>query len=254
MNPSRLAGRVVIVTGAGHGLGRAYAHHLAGEGAHVAVVDIAPEAARDVAGAIGDRADAYVADVTDRSAMDAVVAALCVRFGRVDGLVNNAGGALVPAQAFDRISPDAWAQVLAVNLTGQWICACAVADVMRRAKYGKIVNVSSATVARGEPVGLAPYIAAKAGVVGLTRALARELGPANVCVNAVAPGYVPVDTPKAVHSPDAAEALRRRMIAEQCLPRTETPEDLCGLVAFLCSAESDFVTGQVINVDGGWTS
>lgn len=254
--PGRMAGRVAVVTGAGQGLGRAYAARLAGAGALVAVVDVAGDAARATASAITERSGREVtgheADVTDEQQVADVVGAVVERWGRIDALVNNAGGALFPTAPFDSFSRADWGRVLDVNLTGQWICAAAVVPYMRAAGYGKIVGVSSTTVSKGGPVGLAPYTAAKAGVIGLTRALARELGPAGIRVNAIAPGYVPVDTPKDVHSPEAAQALRKQVVAEQCLPVLGTPEDLGPVVEFLCSADSDFLTGQVLNVDGGW--
>lgn len=249
-----LADRVVIVTGAAHGLGRAYAARLADAGARVAVADIAGDPAREAAAAIArpDRAVAHEVDVTDEEQVTATVAAVLDRWGRIDALVNNAGGALLPTAPFDTFTRAEWARIIDTNLTAAWLCTAAVAPTMRAAGYGKIVNVSSTTVTRGGPPGMAPYIAAKAGVVGLTRALARELGGAGIRVNAIAPGYVPVDTPKVVHSPAAARSLRERMAAEQCLPVTATPADLAGTVEYLCSADSDFVTGQVVNVDGGW--
>lgn len=255
--PVSAAERVAIVTGGGQGLGRAYATRLAGAGTRVAVVDIAGDAARSAAEAItaavgADRASAHEADVTDADQVGAFVRAVVERWGRIDALVNNAGGALLPSAPFDSFSRADWTRVLDVNLTGQWLCAAAVVPHMRAAGHGKIVNVSSTMVAKGVPVGLAPYVAAKAGVVGLTRALARELGPAGIRVNAIAPGYIPVETRKTVHTPQAARALRERMTAEQCLPVVGVPDDLCGAVAFLCSPDSDFITGQVVNVDGGW--
>lgn len=285
-----LTDRVAVVTGAANGLGRAYATRLAAAGAHVVIVDIAGDAAHAAAAAIagniaadaadpvtanasgtatgtldGTRAavmsvaapaagtvEAYQADVTDADQVARVVTDVVTRWGRIDALVNNAGGALLPSAPFDAFDQSQWARILDVNLTAQWLCAAAVVPHMRRAGYGKIVNVSSTTVSRGGPIGLAPYIAAKAGVVGLTRALARELGPDGIRVNAIAPGYIPVDTPKDVHTPEAAAALRARMVAEQCLPTLGTPEDLSPVVEFLCSTASDFITGQVLNADAGW--
>ncbi|TYK51001.1 SDR family oxidoreductase [Actinomadura decatromicini] len=251
------AERVAIVTGGGQGLGRAYAARLARAGNRVAVVDVAGDAARAAAEAIAadvgaDRVSAHEADVTDEERVGAFVGAVVERWGRIDALVNNAGGALLPSAPFDSFDRADWTRVLDVNLTGQWLCARAVVPHMRAAGHGKIVNVSSTMVSKGLPVGLAPYVAAKAGVVGLTRALARELGPDGIRVNAIAPGYIPVETRKTVHTPQAATALRERMKAEQCLPVVGVPDDLCGAVAFLCSPASDFITGQVVNVDGGW--
>ncbi|WP_165978284.1 SDR family NAD(P)-dependent oxidoreductase [Actinomadura darangshiensis] len=252
------AERVAIVTGAGQGLGRAYAARLAEAGTRVAVVDIAGDAARSAAEAIAavagaGRVTAHEADVTDAEQVGAFVGAVADRWGRVDALVNNAGGALLPTAPFDSFSRAEWTRVLDVNLTGQWLCATAVVPHMRAAGYGKIVNVTSTMVAKGLPAGLAPYVTAKAGVVGLTRALSRELGPDGIRVNAIAPGYIPVETRKTVHTPEAALALRERMKSEQCLPVVGVPDDLSGAVVFLCSPDSDFITGQVVNVDGGWT-
>jgi 3-oxoacyl-[acyl-carrier protein] reductase len=252
----RLAGRVAIVTGGAQGLGRAFATRLAEAGAGVAVADIlggsAGEAAAQIAAGTGASVTAYTTDVTDEDQVAAMVADVLEAFGRIDVLLNNAGGALFPSAPFETFDRDRWSRVLDVNLTGQWLCARAVVPHLRRQRSGKIINVTSTMVGRGYPVGLTPYIAAKAGVVGLTRALAHELGPDGITVNALAPGYTPVSTRKTVHSTDAAARLRERMIAEQCLPRTETPQDMCGTVEFLASADSDFVTGQVFNVDGGW--
>jgi 3-oxoacyl-[acyl-carrier protein] reductase len=256
MAEGRLTGRVAVVTGAGQGLGRAFATRLAEAGAGVAVVDVLDEPARDaaeeIAAGTGARVTAHTTDVTDEDQVAAMVAEVLDAFGRIDVLLNNAGGALYPSAPFETFDRERWSRVLDVNLTAQWLCARAVVPHLRAQHYGKIINLTSTMVGRGYPVGLTPYIAAKAGVVGLTRALAHELGPDGITVNALAPGYTPVATPKAVHSSDAAVRLRERMIAEQCLPRTETPQDMCGTVEFLASADSDFVTGQVFNVDGGW--
>lgn len=256
MTPA-LTGRTVIVTGAGQGLGRAYAERLAECGANVAVADIDTAAATEAADAIAAggaqrNVAAYTVDVADGEQVDRLVAQVLERFASVQVLVNNAGGALLPAAPFESFTREQWTRVLDVNLTGQWLCSRAVVPQMKSAGYGKIVNISSTMASRGYPVGLTPYIAAKAGVVGLTRALAQELGPFGITVNAVAPGYTPVSTRKGVHSDDAAARLRARMVGEQCLKRLERPQDLCGAVAFLASADSDFVTGQVLNVDGGW--
>lgn len=255
---TRLEGRVAIVTGGAQGLGLEYADRLLRAGARVAVVDVAHEAAVVAAAELGrrcgeDRVLAHTCDVSDETAVAAMVQLVTDSWSGPLILVNNAGGALLPSAPVESFSRAEWDRVLAVNLSGAWLCAKAVVPSMRADGYGKIVNITSTMVSKGWPVGLAPYIAAKAGVVGLTRALAKELGPDGIRVNAIAPGYVPVVTKKAVHKPDAAAALRERIAGEQCLPRTQVPADLAGPIEFLSSADSDFVTGQVLNVDGGWT-
>jgi 3-oxoacyl-[acyl-carrier protein] reductase len=246
----RLSNRVAIVTGAAHGLGSAYAARLVAAGARVAIVDINGDGAESVASALG--ALAFRADVTDADAIAAVAAEVASRWGGIDALVNNAGGALYPTAPAEAFTREQWTRVIDVNLTSTWICSMAVLPYMRAARYGKIVNVSSTTVSKGTPLGLAPYIAAKSGIVGLTRALARELGPDGIRMNAIAPGFVPIEKPDAVHTPEAAARLKERIAAEQCVPVTLVPDDLAGTVEYLCSPDSDAVTGQVINIDAGW--
>jgi 3-oxoacyl-[acyl-carrier protein] reductase len=254
---NRLSNRVAIVTGAAHGLGSAYAARLIEAGAKVAIVDINGDGADSVAGALGekhgaDRVCAFCADVTDSEAIAAMAAAVAERWGGIDALVNNAGGGLYPTAPAETFTREQWTRVIDVNLTSTWICSMAVLPYMRAARYGKIVNVSSTMVRKGTPLGLVPYIAAKSGIVGLTRALARELGPDGIRMNAIAPGYVPISKPDAVHTPEAAALLQARIAAEQCIPVTLVPDNLAGTVEYLCSADSDFVTGQVINIDAGW--
>lgn len=256
MTSGPLEGTVALVTGGGQGLGRAYALRLACDGARLAVLDVVREAAESVASELcqsGADAAAFQADVAREGDVERGVEQVLERFGVVDVLVNNAGGAFYPTAPFETFTEAQWDHVVDVNLKGQWLCARAVVPGMKERRRGRIVNITSTVVHRGYPQGLTPYLAAKAGAIGLTRALAQELGPWGITVNAVAPGYTPVPTPKTVHLGDAAETLRQRMIDEQCLKRSETPEDLADVIAFLASDGARFITGQVINVDGGWT-
>ncbi len=213
-----LEGRVAIVTGGAQGLGLGYAERLVGAGARVAVVDVDEEAATAAATGLArlgaaDRVLVHTCDVRDESAVTEMAQRVTETWSGPLILINNAGGALLPSGPMEGFSRAEWDRVLGVNLSGAWLCAKAVVPRMRSEQYGKIVNITSTMVSKGWPVGLVPYIAAKAGVVGLTRALARELGPDGIRVNAVAPGYVPVATKKTVHRPETAAALRERIAA-----------------------------------------
>lgn len=245
--PGRLAGRVCVVTGAGQGLGRAFAQRLADDGASVAVADVNVEAAKQVAAQIGSHALPVAVDVADEQAVDAAFAEIVDRFGTVDVLVNNASlfSTLAMRDAVDITSAE-WDTVMAVNVRGTFLCARRAIPVMRAAGHGKIVNISSSTVFLGRPQ-YCHYVTSKAAVIGLTRALASELGPDNITVNAVAPGSTETEVPRETVTPEQAG----RIVAAQALHRRETPADLVGTVAFLASSDSDFITGQTIVVDGG---
>lgn len=250
-----LDGMVVVVTGAGRGLGRAYAMDLAARNATVVAASLHRSSAVDTADEItsrGGRADAYGVDVTDEDGLADMVADVLERHGRIDVLVNNAGGAMAPPRPAEEIARDDWNRALSVNLTGTWLAAKAVIPAMKSARRGTLINVSSTTTKRAFPLGLAPYIAAKAGVEGLTRALARELGPFGVTVNAVSPGLVLMDKAERSAHPEMLIEIAERVRSEQCVPRAQTTDDLCGAVAFLASREAAFITGQVVDVDGGW--
>jgi 3-oxoacyl-[acyl-carrier protein] reductase len=254
----RLHDRVALVTGGGNGMGRAYCERLAAEGARVAVADVDLTAAAAAAGALGpDAALAVDLDVRDEASVAHAVEAVVRRWGRIDVLVNNAGGGVRPAAPLSDTSLEHWNANLALNLTGCFLMCRAVIPVMRGQGYGKIVNVTSASVLTGVAVtlflppdrrhNLVPYLAAKAGVIGLTRALARELGEAGIRVNAVAPGYTLTERSKRLMDEDALAQVVRR----QSLPRPGAPEDPVGAVLFLASADSDFMTGQTLCIDGG---
>ncbi len=233
----RLSG-VVIVTGAATGLGAVYCRELRSAGYTVVGADVAPVADVDF--------DVTV-DVTDRAATERLADTVLERFGRIDALVNNAAVySTIVKKPFEEIADDEWARVFDVNVKGAWLCARAVAPAMRRQGRGKIVNVSSMTVPTAPP-GFAHYVASKAAIVGLTRALARELGADGICVNTLTPDYIAFDRDYDNRQPEIAAALA----AQRVFAREQTPEDMIGALLFLVGPGSDFVTGQNIWVNGG---
>ncbi|MFQ5849634.1 MAG: SDR family NAD(P)-dependent oxidoreductase [Candidatus Binatia bacterium] len=247
----RLDDKVIIVTGGGVGIGRAYSKGLAKEGAMVIVADIQVEAARQVADDItksGGDALPVAVDVTSPEKTREMADATLKRYGRIDVLVNNAGiYTALKKKPFMEIPADEWDRVMAVNVKGLFLCAQAVYPAMKKQGKGKIINISSGTVLGGTPY-FVHYVASKAGVIGFTRALARELGPDNIAVNAITPGLT-ISGPQqeGVMTPEQREDRRRR----RCFQRDQFPEDLVGTVIFLSSEDSNFITGQTINVDGG---
>lgn len=251
-NPSslRLQGRVAIVTGAAQGIGARYAAALAAEGAALVcadVIDAEPVAAQ--IRAAGGRALALRADVSSAESVRQMAAASVEAFGRIDVLINNAGlFANLAMKPFEQIDAAEWDRVMAVNVRGPFECAKAVLPQMRAQGYGKIVNIASATVFKGSPM-LLHYVTSKGAVVAMTRSLARELGDAGIRVNTLAPGLTASENTLA--NPAWQGAVGANNIASRAIKRELTPEDLCGTLVYLASAESDFVTGQVIVVDGG---
>ncbi len=245
-----LDGFTTIVTGAAQGIGAAYARGLAAEGANVVVNDI-DDPASVVAGitAEGGQATGIVADITDEAQVGDMVARTVETYGRIDGLINNAAlfGKL-KRKRFEDIDAGEFDAVMRVNVRGTWQVSRAVVPVMRKQQFGKIVNIASGTAFKGTPMHI-HYVTSKGAVIAFSRALAREVGDDNICVNTIAPGLT---TSEAVltngeFGPEHIDAN----ISGRCIKRAETPEDLVGTAIFLLSHESDFITGQVLCVDGG---
>ena len=243
---NRLNGKVALVTGAAQGLGAAFARALAAAGAKVAVCDVRdPQPVVEAIRAAGGTALGAIVDITSSAAVGAFVAETVRTFGGVHVLVNNAAyeGSPKPKPILEITSED-WDRTMAVNTRGAFECVKAVLPAMRRQGYGKIVNLTSSLAFRGA-VGMLPYVTSKGAVLGMTRALARELGPDNIAVNAIAPGRTMSEAAIAKGSDGGAAVARRAM------QRDEHPDDLIGTLLFLASPASDFVTGQTIVVDGG---
>lgn len=244
-----LENKVAIVTGAAQGIGAAYAKGLAAAGAKLCVCDIIPLDAvvADIKAAGGEVISQHC-DITDAKQVEDLVANTEKAFGRVDILVNNAAlFAKLPLKPFTEISSDEWDLVMKINTRGVFECVKAVTPVMRRLKYGKIINITSSGVMKGIPM-LLHYIASKAAVIGMTRSLARELGADNICVNVLAPGLTMSEDVKAN---EAYSVSRQLNVASRAIKREQEPEDLVGTVVYLASPASDFMTGQTMLVDGG---
>jgi len=244
-----LDGKVAVVTGGGGGLGEGICAGLAAAGAAVAAVDVDLEKARRVERLVagrGGRCVAVEADVSSRRSVERMAERVAGELGGIDILVNNA--AIYPLRPWTEIDEEEWDRVLAVNIKGYFLCARAAYPYMRERGGGRIINVASITFFIGW-AGFLDYVSSKGAVVGFTRTLAREVGPEGITVNAVSPGAFPTDAER-VH-PDQ-EALNRRILDAQCIKRRGKPEDVGNLVTFLASEEASFITGQTIEIDGGW--
>ena len=244
-----LDGRVVIVTGGAKGIGRAYCRALAEHGATVVVADLSDaDATVDELVSLGAEAMQVRTDVSDVAQTEEMAATAVERYGRIDGLVNNAGFFMEAARVLmEDIAPDEWDQCFAVNVKGTWLCSRAVTPTMKAQGSGKIVNISSTTVNDGT-LRFLHYVSSKSAIVGLTRAMARELGPYGIAVNTITPDYIP---PQRGIRERAAPEVDVAIRARRAFSRTQVPEDLVGTLIYLMSPMSDFVTGQNIFVNGG---
>ncbi len=250
---ARLAGRVALVTGGAKGIGQHYCAALAAEGAHVMIADIADgaELARELIARHGAEAAAStIADVSEEAAVKAMVATTLARFGRIDVLVNNAAlFAVLQEQPIGEIEVAVWDRVMATNVRGLFLVCRNVVPIMAAQGYGKIINIGSGSTFRGMP-HMVHYVTSKGAVTAFTRALSREVGGKGIRVNTLAPGFTLSDTLVA-SNPGHVQSARQNAIDRRALKRDQHPADLLGALVFLAAADSDFITGQTIAVDGG---
>ena len=243
--------QVVILTGAGLGIGAGYSRFLAAQGARVLMADIDETKVTSLAAEIekvGGQVIALRVDVTSQADTERMAAVALKTFGRIDGLINNAAlfSALLPKRSTLDIDVAAWDRVMAVNIRGPFLCCRAVLPQMVKQKSGSIINISSNTVLSGV-TGLLHYVTSKSSQVGFTRSLAREFGPDGIRVNVIMPGLVETEGVKAGYS----AADQQRAVSMRSIGRPQSSDDLNGVIAFLLSRESAFITGQTFNVDGG---
>ncbi|MCF6094362.1 3-oxoacyl-[acyl-carrier-protein] reductase [Microaerobacter geothermalis] len=242
-----LQGKVALVTGGSRGIGRAIALALAQEGANVLVnyagnQQAAEEVVKEIE-SLGRKSISIQANISDSDQVQKMVDQAVQTFGRLDILVNNAG--ITRDNLLIRMKEEEWDQVLDTNLKGVFLTSKAAAKPMMKQRYGKIINISSVVGVLGNP-GQANYVAAKAGVIGLTKTLARELASRNITVNAVAPGFIETDM-----TAKLGEEVRKNLLSQIPLNRLGQPDDIAQVVLFLCSDKSNYITGQTLHVDGG---
>jgi NAD(P)-dependent dehydrogenase (short-subunit alcohol dehydrogenase family) len=245
--------RVVIITGAGQGIGREFARQFAAAGAIAIIADQNPANAGKVQAEIeaaGGRALAAKVDIGDRTSLDVMVSEVLSHFGRIDVLINNAAiFASLKKRPFEQIPLEEWNQVLHVNITGTFLSICAVLPTMKDANWGRIITISSNAVRKGVTNYL-HYVTSKSAIIGMTNAIARELGPHGITVNCIRPGAVATEVERTVNT---TPERRVAQMNEQCIPRGMVPTDLVGLALFLSTPASGFITGQTFACDGGMT-
>ncbi len=241
-----LKNKVVIITGAAGGLGKAFALAFAKEGAKIAACDKNFNGATETANEIGENAIAIEVDVANETSTQAMASKVIEQFGKIDILINNAAiYATIQRKPFYEISESEWDLVMNVNLKGVWMVSKAVFPYMKAANFGKIINISSATVMSGSPQW-SHYVASKGGVIGFTRSMAKEIGDFNINVNAIAPGFTLTDA-----SLSLMENAQKYGVDRGAIKRPSSADDIVGTALYLASSASDFVTGQTIIVDGG---
>lgn len=240
----RFEGKVVVVTGASRGIGREIAQAFAREGAQVACVATTEAGANATAEAIGN-AKGYACDVSDAAAVEALFNKIHEEMGTPAVLVNNAG--ITRDTLMMRMKDEDWDRVLDVNLKGTFLCIRAVSRPMMKARYGRIVNISS-IIGLGGGAGQANYAASKAGLIGLTKSVAKELGSRGITCNAIAPGFIETDM-----TTDLPAEMRERVVSTAPAGRLGTGADIAGAVLFFASDEASYITGQTLTVDGGLT-
>lgn len=250
--PNQQSERVALVTGGARNIGRACALHLAQTGAKMVIADQLMAEAQTVAReieALGGQALALKVDIADRASVDAAVTACVERFGSLDILVNNAAKfSSLTYKPMEEIPEDEWNEVIHTNITGTFQCVRAALPHMKRKGWGRIVNISSGTYRMGRPWFL-HYVSSKAAMMGMSRSMARELGPYGITVNTILPGVVLHGLQASRLSPD----YQKMILAMQCIPEPLPSEAIAGAVAFFCSEAARFITGQELAVDGGLT-